>query len=51
MLHLDLHHEKVTSEATHFYWVCPGMPSHAQTWLDLPKKCISSYRQRCGLAQ
>ena len=29
-----MNQEKIACEATTLGWVCPGMPGHAQTYLD-----------------
>ena len=42
-LHGDIHQEKVASETAISGWVCPGICSHAQTCLDLPRDCLEYF--------
>ena len=43
-LHGDIHQEEVVFEVITFGCVCPGIPSHAQTCLDLPRVSLGNFR-------
>ena len=44
----DIHQEKVSCETTTFGLVCPGMPCHAQTCLDVPGVPLCSFGALLG---
>ena len=39
----DIHKEMVASETTTFGCACPGIPSHSQTCLDLPRVSLGGH--------
>ena len=44
-LHGGSHWRRLATETTTFGWELPGVPSHAQTYLDLLQTCPGGYNQ------